>query len=229
MLSSPASDRKSKRKPQSTSESDDQKSHDADAQSSETGSATNSVGRREKVKGHTGYMPSDAYRPASQPMREATHEEEEEEEAAVTKDVAPDGVVTPADLSEVPWHHAQLYKMYGRNADYYIHPKMQVEKKKVVHPTLKRQKGKLRTFLSLVFLPLVLNEISKDIDFAYLQPVLNALKRCICPLGDGIYTDLFIANSVEGFQSIEIILFKSFISWWWFLYTLNMFSNDRQL
>ena len=141
-----ASDHKPKRKPRSSSESDDQNSHDADVQSSEAGSAAASVGRRERVKGHAGYMPSDAYRPASQPMHEVMNEEDEEEQHAGPKDRAPDGVVTPADLSQVPWHHAQLYKMYGRNADYYIHPKVQAEKKKVVHPTLKRQKG---TFLLL--------------------------------------------------------------------------------
>ncbi|GFR95490.1 hypothetical protein ElyMa_006274500 [Elysia marginata] len=137
---SPGSDRKSKRRQRATSESDNHNSNDADAQSSEAGSV--SVGRKEKVKGHTGYMPSDAYRPSSQTMQEVMNEEEEEdEETSAPRDLAPDGVETPADLSEVPWHHAQLYKMYGRNADYYIHPKMQVEKKKVVHPTLKRQKG----------------------------------------------------------------------------------------
>lgn len=78
-------------------------------------------------------------------MKELEDEEEEEEEKGSRKEKIDDGVVTPADLSSVPWHHAQLYKMYGRHADYYIHPKMQPEEKKIVHPTLKSQKGKERT------------------------------------------------------------------------------------
>lgn len=52
-------------------------------------------------------------------------------------------MVTPADLGALPWHHAQLYKLYGRQAESYINPKMQPEKKKVVNPTLKAQKGHL--------------------------------------------------------------------------------------
>ncbi|GFO01925.1 hypothetical protein PoB_002843000 [Plakobranchus ocellatus] len=143
-----AVDRKSKRKSRLSSESEDQTSQpcrDGDAPGSETGSAATAIsnGRRERAKGHTGYLPSDSYRPTSQPMRELNENEEEEEDARTLKERAPDGVVTPADLSSVPWHHAQLYRMYGRNADYYIHPKMQEERKKVVHPTLKRQKGHL--------------------------------------------------------------------------------------
>ena len=34
-------------------------------------------------------------------------------------------------LEELPWHHAQLYQLYGEEADYFLYPKMQPEKKTV--------------------------------------------------------------------------------------------------
>ena len=81
--------------------------------------------------------------------RELEGEEEDDKENGGEKKLVDSGVVTPADLGSVPWHHAQLYKMYGRNADYYIHPKMAQEKKKVVNPTLKSQKGRPKISIRL--------------------------------------------------------------------------------
>ena len=30
--------------------------------------------------------------------------------------------------ASVPWHHAQLYRMYGTDADYFLHPTIDVDK-----------------------------------------------------------------------------------------------------
>ena len=42
------------------------------------------------------------------------------------------------------WHEQQLYKLYGKNADYFLHPKMETrnETVKKANPKLRRQGGK---------------------------------------------------------------------------------------
>jgi len=111
-----------------------------DAASTCSAHSNDSSGKgRERRGSHRGYLPTDSYAPATSPMKEL--EGELEDEADKGNREVEGGVVTPSDLSGIPWHHAQLYKMYGRSADQYINPKMQPEKKKVVNPTLKSQKG----------------------------------------------------------------------------------------
>lgn len=46
-------------------------------------------------------------------------------------------------LKDLPWHEQQLYKLYGKNADYFLHPKIetQVQEKKT-NPKLRRQGGR---------------------------------------------------------------------------------------
>jgi hypothetical protein len=70
-------------------------------------------------------------------MDESTFEtlvEEEEEE---------DDVVMEED-EVLPWHHLQLYQLYGKEADYFLHPKIETEKKTdiVLNPRLKAIGGK---------------------------------------------------------------------------------------
>ncbi|KAL5014786.1 hypothetical protein ScPMuIL_009056 [Solemya velum] len=38
----------------------------------------------------------------------------------------------------LPWHHQQLYLMYGQKADYFLHPKMEPETKKTINPNLRK-------------------------------------------------------------------------------------------
>lgn len=44
---------------------------------------------------------------------------------------------------DVPWHEQQLYKLYGKGADYFLHPKMENKAQvKKVNPKLRRQGGR---------------------------------------------------------------------------------------
>ncbi|XP_041348580.1 uncharacterized protein LOC121368092 isoform X2 [Gigantopelta aegis] len=72
-------------------------------------------------------------RPAAthSPVREQDNEEDDEDRE---KDV-------PVDLADLPWHHAQLYRLYGEEADYFIHPKLEPKGNKPFSPKLKASIG----------------------------------------------------------------------------------------
>ncbi|ELT90193.1 hypothetical protein CAPTEDRAFT_225307 [Capitella teleta] len=59
-------------------------------------------------------------------------EEEEEEDSYIQEDV--------------PWHHEQLYKLYGKKADYFLHPKFEAEKRRLAtegNPKLRSYAGRI--------------------------------------------------------------------------------------
>ena len=72
-------------------------------------------------------------RPAAthSPVKEQDNEEDEGKEKEVR------------DLSGLPWHHAQLYKLYGDEADYFIHPKLEPKGNKPFSPKLKASIGEI--------------------------------------------------------------------------------------
>lgn len=50
--------------------------------------------------------------------------------------------VRERSTEELPWHHAQLYQLYGQQADYFLHPKPQQPLPvKQSNPKLRNQKG----------------------------------------------------------------------------------------
>ncbi|XP_071082973.1 uncharacterized protein [Haliotis cracherodii] len=67
------------------------------------------------------------------PMREM--------EAEYDADVDLSQSATSSDLDSMPWHHQQLYRLYGEEADYFIHPKIEPKPVVVVSPKLKRHEG----------------------------------------------------------------------------------------
>ena len=85
--------------------------------------------------------------PLTPPTVSALQEEDEEDEFALSdeEDGARQlGNSYDAELSMLPWHHVQLYRLYGKEADYFLHPKIEAEKKKVVktlNPKLRKQGG----------------------------------------------------------------------------------------
>ena len=45
-------------------------------------------------------------------------------------------------FADALWHEQQLYKLYGKNADYFLHPKIEThEQVKKANPKLRRQGG----------------------------------------------------------------------------------------
>nr|KAG5708412.1 hypothetical protein BaRGS_026139 [Batillaria attramentaria] len=97
-----------------------------------------------RMRRHPGYRPSKVLPPqqlSSSPMREL--EDETDEDVKVSEEVKD----APRDRSsgeggDVPWHHAQLYQLYGQQADYFLHPKPPVtEQRRQTHPKLKHHKG----------------------------------------------------------------------------------------
>ena len=84
--------------------------------------------------------------PPTPPAVSAVQEEDEEEEFALSEEE--DGEELEEgfgeELSMLPWHHEQLYRLYGKDADYFLHPKIEVEKQKVVktmNPKLRKHGG----------------------------------------------------------------------------------------
>lgn len=65
-----------------------------------------------------------------------------EMEAEYDADVDLSQSATSSDLDSMPWHHQQLYRLYGEEADYFIHPKIEPKPVVVVSPKLKRHEGK---------------------------------------------------------------------------------------
>jgi len=64
-------------------------------------------------------------------------EEQEGEREGETTDEDDDSSVTSEDQRDVeeggknpavPWHHAQLYQMYGKEADYFLYPTIDLDK-----------------------------------------------------------------------------------------------------
>ena len=49
------------------------------------------------------------------------------------------------DFEPLPWHHQQLYNMYGRQADYFLHPKMEDHEQRrvtiAINPRLREEGG----------------------------------------------------------------------------------------
>ena len=71
-------------------------------------------------------------------------EEEDEPEECMEPEPRPES-------EAVPWHHEQLYRLYGKKADYFLYPKFEPEKKKMVgpmNPELRREGGKIFFALS---------------------------------------------------------------------------------
>lgn len=66
---------------------------------------------------------------------------EEEEEFEEDEDLDEDGDEPPEEL---PWHHQQLYHLYGKQADYFLYPKFQQDKKaasKPLQPRIRKLAG----------------------------------------------------------------------------------------
>lgn len=42
----------------------------------------------------------------------------------------------------LPWHHAQLYRLYGDKANYFLYPKIEPKPQKQLHPKLRNPGGK---------------------------------------------------------------------------------------
>ncbi|XP_064632381.1 uncharacterized protein LOC135490801 isoform X2 [Lineus longissimus] len=51
-------------------------------------------------------------------------------------------VLTTEDFANLPWHHIQLYKLYGKKANDYLYPKMEHKTVTTINPKLRRQGGK---------------------------------------------------------------------------------------
>ena len=110
-----------------------------------TTSTTNERGRSQAR--HRGYRPSEALperQLASSPMKEQEDEEaeaqqEEEEEARKSWSSGR----SQAEVDALPKHHAQLYQLYGKQADYFLHPQpaKAAPQRRPTHPKLKNQKG----------------------------------------------------------------------------------------
>ena len=108
-------------------------------------STTNERGRSQSR--HRGYRPSEALperQLASSPMKEQEAEEaeaqqEEEEEARRSWSSGR----SQAEVDALPKHHAQLYQLYGKQADYFLHPQpaKAAPQRRPTHPKLKNQKG----------------------------------------------------------------------------------------
>lgn len=49
---------------------------------------------------------------------------------------------------DIPWHHIQLYKLYGEQADNFLHPKFEQQARKPVDPKLRKQGGESCTIIS---------------------------------------------------------------------------------
>jgi len=62
---------------------------------------------------------------------------EEEEECEDEQEMA------RLNQETLPWHHVQLYELYGKEADYFLHPKIETEAKAdvVLNPRLKAVGG----------------------------------------------------------------------------------------
>lgn len=109
----------------------------SDTTSEPGGNNNNNNTSNGRARRHPGYRPSMAL-PAqplpSSPMREL---EDEPEDPSEVKDA-----VVMAGEGEVPWHHAQLYQLYGQEADYFLHPKQpEPQQTRQTHPKLRHQKG----------------------------------------------------------------------------------------
>ena len=76
-------------------------------------------------------------------------EEREEEVAAATEDEKEESSQADEQLEEseepLPWHAEQLYKLYGRQADYFLKPKPEEKERKktvtLVNPKQLRLRG----------------------------------------------------------------------------------------
>jgi hypothetical protein len=53
-------------------------------------------------------------------------------------------VLTQEDFANLPWHHIQLYQLYGKKANDYLHPKMEHKTTTTINPKLRRQGGKTK-------------------------------------------------------------------------------------
>lgn len=62
----------------------------------------------------------------------------------IGEDGSDDDNVEEKSHEDLPWHHQQLYRMYGQKADYFLHPKMEPEIKKTVDPNLKKYEGTVK-------------------------------------------------------------------------------------
>lgn len=72
-------------------------------------------------------------------LQEEDEEEEEEDEFYVSDNEE------EYQGKALPWHHDQLYRLYGKDADYFLHPKIDVEKPKILqpmNPKLRKQGGR---------------------------------------------------------------------------------------
>ncbi|XP_070192554.1 uncharacterized protein [Littorina saxatilis] len=102
-------------------------SDDTDNTTTSTSSSSNGVSVPRHL--HRGYRPSMALPErhlSTSPMRELEDEDEDE-----------------AGHGVVPKHHAQLYELYGKQADYFLHPKPSETQpqRRPTHPKLKNPKG----------------------------------------------------------------------------------------
>ena len=114
--------------------------------------ASNNGRARQQPQRRRGYRPSDALPEthlSSSPMRELEDEEEEEEEEEEEKAGEEWGYARKSS-AELPKHHAQLYELYGEQADYFLHPKpaQATPRRRPTHPKLRNPKG--QRFGSLV-------------------------------------------------------------------------------
>ena len=113
-----------------------------------TAASTSTNDRARQPPRHRGYRPSEALperQLSSTPMRELEDEEAQEEE-----EVRKMSGKSQAEAEALPKHHAQLYQLYGKQADYFLHPKpaQAVPRRRPTHPKLKNQKGQHPFFCS---------------------------------------------------------------------------------
>ncbi|XP_046572049.1 uncharacterized protein LOC124280200 [Haliotis rubra] len=97
--------------------------------SSDDGRHTPTSEQRRRHRSHVSRSPT---LPKS-PMRELEVEDDD--------DVDLNQSATSSDLDSLPWHHQQLYRLYGEEADYFIHPKIEPKPVVVVSPKLKKHEG----------------------------------------------------------------------------------------
>ena len=58
-------------------------------------------------------------------------------------------ITTEMPAEEMPWHHEQLYRLYGAEADNFLHPKPKPKVVKPFNAKIKKQSGKLNHRISI--------------------------------------------------------------------------------
>ncbi len=87
--------------------------------------------------------------PSAHPTETLYEDNEDEEDEEDELSALPSQSVT--SLDQLPWHHQQLYRLYGKKtADDFLYPKFEDKKKTVVtkpiNPKLRRQGGEWKLF-----------------------------------------------------------------------------------